>query len=87
MLIKAQSTLGKKVRHYIKWKYSDNRSCCYILVDKNNALQVETRCHKKDHYPERVRNAYRLRTSLKETINQYDMNDVWNKRRDKLFSV
>ena len=85
-LIKAQSTLGKKVRNYIHHRYSGNRSCCFITVNTSGTIKVVTRCHKKDHYPERVRNAYRRRTVHTEFINQHEMNDLYNNRKDKLFS-
>lgn len=85
-LIKAQSTLGKKIKHYIQHRYSGKRSCCFITVDGTGVIKVVSRCHKKDHYPERVRNTYRRRTVRTEYVNQYEMNDLWNNRKDKLYS-
>ncbi len=85
-LIKGTSPLGEKVKHYINWRYKGNRSCTHIIVTDLGSIKVTTRCHKKDHYPERVRNAYRMRTIHTEFINHQEMTDIWNNRKDKLFS-
>lgn len=85
-LIKAQSILGKKVRYYIHHRYSGKRSCCFITVDGTGVIKVTSRCHKKDHYPKRVRNVYRRRTVRTECVNQYEMKYLWNNRKDKVFS-
>ncbi len=85
-LIRSSSPLGEKIKHYINWRYKGNRSCAHIIVTDLGSIKVTTRCHKKDHYPERVHNAYRMRTIHTEFINQYEMIDIWNNRKVKLFS-
>ncbi|CAH9013243.1 conserved hypothetical protein [Vibrio phage 501E54-1] len=79
-LIKANPVLGKKVRNYIHWRYSGTRTCCVITVDGNLAIKVITRCHKRDHYPKKLRNKYRRYTVHLEYVNQYQMNDLWRKQ-------
>lgn len=75
-LIKSSSILGQKVRYYIDWRYKGTRSCCCILVE-DCRIKVITRCHKKDHYPTKLRNLYRRRTVHTEWVNQYQMNDLY----------
>ncbi|AUR84740.1 hypothetical protein NVP1063O_073 [Vibrio phage 1.063.O._10N.261.45.C7] len=82
-LIKSSSTLGQKVRKYVNWRYSGNRTCCCILVE-GCCIKVITRCHKKDHYPTKLRNTYRRYTVHTEHVNQYQMNDLWSFKKDKI---
>ena len=82
-LIKANSILGKKVRNYINWKYSGNRSCCFITVGGRLSIKVVTRCHKKDHYPKKLRDKYRRHTVHSEYVNQYQMNDLYINLKEK----
>ncbi len=81
-LIKADSRLGKKVIRYVGWKYSGTRTCCCILV-YGCALKVITRCHKKDHYPKKLRDKYRRHTVHSEYVNQYQMNDLYRNLKEK----
>lgn len=78
-MVKSQSTLGKKVRNYIDWRYNSTRSCCFILVE-GCKIKVTTRCHKKDHYPSKLRSKYRRHTVHTEWVNQYQMNDLWKSK-------
>ena len=76
-LVKANSTLGKKVRNYINWRYKGTRSCCCITVT-DCRIKVITRCHKKDHWPVKLRNKYRRYAVHTEYVNQYQMDDLWS---------
>ena len=78
LLIKPNTTLGKKVCNYIDWRYNGTRSCC-VITCKGGYLKVTTRCHRKDHYPVNLRNKYRRHTVHTEYVNQRQMNDLWKR--------
>ena len=75
--IKTNTNLGMKVKNYIKWKYSGKRSLIYMGMTYEGCIRVTTRCHKKDHYPTNMRNAYRRHTVRTEYVNQYQMAECW----------
>lgn len=77
MLVRNNTRLMEKVKLYIKWRYNDTRSVCVATLDKGCRIRVITRCHERDHYPERLRNAYRRCTVHSEYVNQYQMNDLY----------
>lgn len=76
-LIKSSSLLGQKVINYINWRYNGTRSCCLITVT-GCWIKVNTRCHKKDHYPAKLRDMYRKATMHQEYVNCYQMNELWS---------
>ncbi|QXN60098.1 hypothetical protein KUA24_31 [Vibrio phage HNL01] len=74
-LLKCNTPLSKNVRNYIDWRYNGTRSCCHILVE-GARIKVTTRCHKRDHYPAKLRKAYRVWSVHTEYVNQYQMKDA-----------
>ncbi len=76
-LVSPQSRLGMKVINYVNWKYNNTRSCCCITVT-DCCIKVVTRCHKKDHWPVKLRNKYRRHAVHSEYVNQDQMNDLWS---------
>ncbi len=75
--IKNSTILGVKIRNYIKWKYKGKRTACHMSVLTTGQIKITTRCHKKDHYPTKMRNAYRRHTVYTEYVNQYQMAECW----------
>lgn len=69
-IIKSNTKLGCNLKKYVDWKYSKSRSICVMLLDEvTGCAKITTRCHKKDHYPYKLRKIYRTNTVLTEFVN------------------